>query len=355
MSDNVVNSGSNKGLLAADLSVTELSADRALSMLSASGVASWRQYPAYCEVAAQSDGASNIYLQLSAQGTPLAITNMRTKSLPLLSTGIAMIAQGPVLLGQQGGNIQQIYDALRQHITQNMGLTLRINPPVVFGDMAARLSDIDGFQTMPESRYHSFIIDLQPGLEALRARLNGKWRTDLRRGEREKEAGRISITRSGKAQDIRAFQPLLSELAGKKGFIAPQDAQFFADVASKSRGGEHYAAHLAWHGDDLIGGHIGAYSGNMAVYLLGATNDKGRDLRASFLLQWAAIEYAIKRGLNYYDLGGADEAENPSVFRFKKRMGGQYYEGPSKMEARAPWPKGQIVDLAEKAYKRLKG
>lgn len=355
MSDNVVNSASNKGLLVADLAVTELSADRALSMLSASGVASWRQYPAYCEVAAQSDGASNIYLQFSAQGIPLAITNIRIKSLPLISTGIAMIAQGPVLLRSQNDNIDQIYAALRQHITRHMGLTLRINPPVIFGDMAAKLNEIDGFQPMPRSRYHSFIMDLRPGAEALRAGLNGKWRTDLRRGERELEAGEVTITRSEKAQDIRAFQPLLSELAGKKGFIAPQDAQFFADVADKSRGEEHYAAHLAWHGDDLIGGHIGAYSGNMAVYLLGATDDKGRDLRASFLLQWVAIEYAIKRGLNYYDLGGADEAENPSVFRFKKRMGGQYYEGPSKMEARAPWPKGQIVDLAEKAYKRLKG
>ena len=60
-------------------------------------------------------------------------------------------------------------------------------------------------------------------------------------------------------------------------------------------------------------------------------------------------------GMRYYDLGGVDEADNPSVYRFKKRMGGVYYAGPAMMEYRAAWPKGSIIAMAERLYQKVRG
>lgn len=319
-------------------------------LLIAARHASWRQYPAYSTVAAHAAGAESHFLLVRHGDNPVALANLRVKRIPVIRTGLALIAQGPVML-QPGDEIfADVMAALRRHVVEGLGLTLRVNPPVAPQGPLIR-SYGDGFRALPGSRYETFLIDLEPSLDALRKRLNGKWRTDLNRGERSD----VAITRSSLETDFAAFQPLLEELATDKGFKVPQDAAFFAKVAARAQDPESIVIHLARHGDRVIAGHVGAYSGNTAVYLIGATSEEGRERRASFVLQWAAIEFAKQRGMAWYDLGGADEQANPSVYRFKQRMGGEHYVGPSMVEARPGWPRGQIVSLAEKAYSRVKG
>lgn len=335
--------------LAASLMVAPLDEDKALSLLAQAPDASWRQFPAYASVAASAVGAKSRYVLVSqGDGEPIALANLRIKHLPLLPVGIAMIAQGPVMLRQYGGLRDAVIVALQEQIAAKQRLTLRINPPVTLGALTRTppiFSEVEG------TGYETFLIDIAPDEEVLRSQLNGKWRTDLRRGER----GNVKITRSNDPEDFRNFQPLLTDLAKSKGFTVPQDAEFFAEVARKAVSPEKIIIHLAWHEDRLVGGHIGTFSGNMAVYLLGATNDEGRWLRASFLLQWAVIRYAKDLGIGWYDLGGTDETENPDVFRFKKRMGGQPYMGPAMVEAQATWPIGAIVRYAEGLYSRVRG
>lgn len=332
----------------ANLTVRPLDEARALELLSKASQASWRQFPANSAVAAEESGAESSYLAVEDAMGPFALANVRIKRLPVVPTGLAMITQGPVML--RDGEVSRVAatQALSDHVVGEMGLTLRINPPV---EMDTSPSELRGFEPVTGSGYETFLIDLAPSLDKLRANLNGKWRTDLRRGEK----GQVEISRSSNAEDFHAFQPLLTSLAQGKGFAVPQDAEFFAKVAERARGCERIEVHLARHEGRVIGGHVGAYSGNMSVYLLGAINEEGRALRASFLLQWAVIEYSKSLGMECYDLGGADEIDNPHVFRFKKRMGGVHYKGPPMMERRAAWPRGQIVRLAEQVYAKARG
>jgi len=341
-----------------DILISEIPEIEAKQLLGQARHASWRQFPAYADTAARAAGAKSVYVSAARNGEILAVTNVRIKKLPIISTGIAMIAHGPVILSPSKETAADICCALREYLTIQNGFTLRINPAVNIADENTQPFESDGpgdFKPVPGSGYQSYIIDLEPDLDRLRKNLNGKWRTDLRRGEKAVAEGQIKITRSHDRSDFLRFQPLLEELAAKKGFQAPQDANFFAAMVKHCDDSERVVVHLAWHQDQLVGGHIGAYSGDMAVYLLGATNDVGRDLRASFLLQWAAIEYARILGMRHYDLGGVDEQANPSVYRFKKRMGGTFYDGTAMFEARARWPKGQIVDIAETVYRKLRG
>lgn len=333
----------------ADLTVQTVAEAEALALLEQAPSASWRQFPAYSSVAAETAGALSQYFCVSEGSQRLALANVRIKRLPLLPAGLAMIAQGPVILADGAGRETEINAALSRHLT-GQGLNLQINPPLLPQGLGAFDGAQGGFAPVPGSAYETFVIDLEPDLETLRKQLNGKWRTDLRRGEKSE----VTITRSSAEADFHAFQPLLDELSAGKGFAVPQDAHFFARVAARAREPESIVIHLARAGGRVIGGHVGAFTGDTAVYLIGAANDEGRDLRASFLLQWAVIEHARSRGMRWYDLGGADETENPHVFRFKKRMGGQHYLGPPKIEASAPWPRGQIVRLAEQVYTRLK-
>lgn len=315
-----------------------------MPLLSAARSASWRQFPAYASVAAAKAGAESRFLLVRAARRKVALANVRIKRLPLTRFGLAMVAQGPTMLAEGEGLFDAVLRALAAYLVDREGLTLRINLPVA--DDARQARPDPRFAPIPGTAYETFLIDLSRDEAVLRARLDGKWRTDLRRGEK----GNVQITRSADPADFRRFQPLLLELAQAKGFRAPQDADFFADVAALAQAPENITLHLAWHDDRLIGGHIGAYSGRTAVYLVGAVNDEGRELRASFLLQWAAIGYARELGLSCYDLGGIDEGANPDVYRFKKRMGGTHHLGAPMIEACPAWPSRQIVQLAERLY-----
>lgn len=334
------------------LTVRPLCDADASRILASAKMASWRQYPAYSLVAAREAGARSRYLLVSEVERPVALANVRIKPIPLVPTGLAMIAQGPTMLYPRldpGGDMRAAsIEALRGYVGRHHGATLRVNPPVLPGDSAAVPA---GFTTRPGTEYETFLIDLSHSLDDLHKQLNGKWRTDLRRAQKSP----LRITRSTSPEDFLALQPLLEDLAKGKGFSVVQDAQFFSRVASEAGHGERFAIHLALYEGRVVGGHLGAFSGDMAVYLIGATNHEGRDLRASFLLQWAVIEYAKACGLAWYDLGGADKVTNPDVFRFKKRMGGLHYIGPPMIEAPAAWPRGQVVRLAERVYAMAKG
>jgi lipid II:glycine glycyltransferase (peptidoglycan interpeptide bridge formation enzyme) len=63
--------------------------------------------------------------------------------------------------------------------------------------------------------------------------------------------------------------------------------------------------------------------GDTGIYLLGATNDKGRTLQASYLVQWRLIEWLKGRGYRWYDLGGIDPEKNPGTYHFKAGLSGK--------------------------------
>jgi lipid II:glycine glycyltransferase (peptidoglycan interpeptide bridge formation enzyme) len=86
------------------------------------------------------------------------------------------------------------------------------------------------------------------------------------------------------------------------------------------------------------------------VYLLGATNEDGLRLNASYFLQWSVIQYAKSQGCNRYDLGGIDPVGNPDVYRFKQRMGGEDVSSAGPYEA-MPVISGKIVHFAEACHK----
>lgn len=329
--------------------VTRISDVQAMPLLVGSAKTGWRQYPAYSKIAAQDAGAEQFYLQISDGDIILGLANVRIKKLPILPLGFAMITHGPTLLSTNKGDFPRICEAVRAYLVDNLGLSLKLNPAPDFNDPSNEIQ-LHGFEPIYGSEYETFFIDLNQDLDLIRKNFNGKWRTDLNRGQK----GDVRIISSSKPQDFFKFEPILSQLAAEKGFNPPQDAGFFARIAEFVQTGENIVVHLAYQDDRVIGGHIGAYSGNTAVYLLGATNAEGRNLRASFLLQWAAIIYAKNRGQKYYDLGGVDEANNPDVYRFKKRMGGAYYKQAPMVKAHPKWPKGILVDMIENLYQKIR-
>jgi hypothetical protein len=318
------------------------------------GKASWRQLPAYAREAAARVGASSRYVLFRRDTRAIAVANLRTRSIPVLGP-VTLISHGPTLLGPAAAWPRDLEDVLAC-LAQS-----RHRPEVgeirVDGDLALARHAIDPLRLAHAARrdptrspYRTIVLDLAQGLEGLRRNLHPKWRRDLQRAERSDLQG----GRSAQPADIAQADTLLDNLRARKGFDVPQDATFFARVAAAARGEERILIHRVRQGGELVSFHIGAYSGDTATYLLGASSRGGLQARAAYLCQWLAVRTAVELGLRWYDTGGIDPEGNPDVYRFKRRMGGAEISAPQPVVLRAPGMRGLAVALASRAYSRAR-
>ncbi len=324
----------------------------ALQLIAEKG--SWRQYPAYSREAAALVGASSRYLVITRDGKPIAVANLRTRRYPLLGA-VALISNGPVLLRQPDHWMDDLglFARVIVRVAENEELSeVLIDPPVSWA-----LMGIDPGVCLPRflpdatcAPYRSIVLDLEDSEDRIRSRFHPKWRRDLARGEGEG----FVVTRSERPEDIALLEPLLQALSQRKSFSINHDVQFFGAAAAQAERGERIAVHLVRRGDTIVSGHIGAYSGDTATYLLGASTSEGLTDRAAYVAQWAAIQFAREVGSRWYDTGGVDPDRNPDVYRFKKRMGGQDVEASRRLVLTLAGLKGTALRSARRTYQWFK-
>jgi hypothetical protein len=318
---------------------------------------SYPQCGTYADLAAQDTGSISEFVAIFRSNALLGLSNVRLKKLPFSPLGVAYVNGGPITCST-GKFSKEIFGdcigALCREYVENRGLMLRITPPLWGGLLQnAQIACLEtrGFQS---SRWHkpyeTFVLDLNRPTADIRKAFDPKWRADLSKAEKLN----IELTTSVAASDFERFEPLFLDLAREKGFSSRQDVAFFRRVQEEAQPNEKMIINLAWHSGELIAGHIGSFAGDTATYLLGASNPKGRELRASYLLQWAVIQHAQANAKLFYDLGGIDLRANPNVYRFKKRLNGRHVVGIGMYEL-APNPlSARVLHLAESAYNGLR-
>lgn len=299
--------------------VISIEDDGALELISGSG--SWRQYPAYAAQAAARVASSSRFLAITDNGETIAVLNLRTRALPLGFGSFGLVSHGPVLiraLEHWQTDLARALEALARHAVAT-GQEIRVDPDPLWEMHGIKpVLPPRCFEDTVSRPYQTIVLPVSDGLDAVRQRLHGKWRNTLKQAEK---SGLRTIV-SGDPADFGRMRPLLDELIARKGFSINQSPDFFAHAARNARGLERLLITLVLAGDEVVSAHIGAYSGTMACYLLGATSARGRHLRAAYAAQWAAIATAVELGQQWYDLGGIDPVGNPDVYHFKKRMGG---------------------------------
>jgi len=317
---------------------------------------SYRQCGSYAETAAENAGAVSEFVAVIQAETLVGLSNVRIKRVSLSPFGIAYVHHGPLTALQTGYSVESFgycLDALREEYVERRHLMLRVVPPFVgwhLLEAQAACLETRGFRRSTRHQaQETFVLDLAPSLSDIRRNFDAKWRSDLLKSEKSN----LKITKSSELADFDRFEPLLLDLIREKSFVSARNTAFFRRVQARAESYEQMVVHLAWHDGELVAGHLGSFAGDAAVYLLGASTSNGRDLRASYLLQWAVIEHAKLTGNSYYDLGGIDQAANPNVYRFKKRLNGRHVieVGPYEF---APGPlTRRILHLVEYAYDAL--
>jgi lipid II:glycine glycyltransferase (peptidoglycan interpeptide bridge formation enzyme) len=287
---------------------------------------SYRQIGGYATAAAQRVGANSELNGLFEGETLIGLADVRVKTVPLTNLGIGYLSHAPIISADGSFCIERFsrcVEAIRKEYVGRRRLLLRLVPALIggqFQQLQITALEAQGFRAcLGQKPRETFLLDLKDSTAALRANTDHHWRRNLAKGEKTG----VEITRSVQLEDFDKFERIFLELTKQKNFKANQDVRFFKDVQSDVPERQKLILHLAWHGRELVAGHLGSFVGDTAIYLLGAANAKGRDSRASYLLHWAVIEYARSVGNVYYDLGGIDQDQNPGVYRFKKGFNGR--------------------------------
>jgi len=319
--------------------------------------ASYEQSLTYGQAAAERIGGAARFVALdNAEGAPIAAACVRIKRIPGLGRGIAWIAAGPLTrprgqLTPSPDRLRDILAALRHEI-HSAGHVLRLRLPAVAGykpDEIAPLAAAAGFTPTDRTPiYRTVLVDLEPDEEAQMKRLHGKWRNPLRNALK---AG-LSLDHGPIGAFAERFHRLYENVQQVKGFDPDIPPEFYYDLAGPDFHHEVLIAQA--DGVDVAGMTIG-HTGSSAVYLFGATDEPGRRLNAGYFLMWHSMLWSREAGMRWLDLGGINEAENPTVTRFKLRTGGQDTTAPGPWEARPPGLGGRVIDLAETIHGKLRG
>lgn len=318
---------------------------------------SYLQCGSYSAWAARNVSSDSEFIAFKQGNALVGLSNVRIRRIGALPFGIAYVNGGPLTDSDESLSPERFrgcLKALYEEYVARRHLILRVVPPANGGMNLKTIQDcLEAERFFPNANRASpeetFILDLDQSLDELRKNLNPKWRSDLLKAEKND----LKITRSSSLADFDRFEPLYLELAARKGFRAVHDASFFRRVQSTSQPYEELCVHLAWHGGEVVAGHVGSFVGNTAVHLLGASNVKGREQRASHLLQLAAITHAKSQGNRFYDLGGINEVENPNVFTFKKRMNGRRVTSLGSYQIASHRIAASIFGVIENAHRTL--
>jgi len=177
---------------------------------------------------------------------------------------------------------------------------------------------VPGFRRRAADSWCSAWIDLSQGAEALRKRLDGKWRNMLNASEK------ASLLVEASPDFLPWLLARYRELLTEKGFGATPPALVEA-LATQSYRPDDMLVLKASSGHDPVAGILLARHGNAATYLIGWNGDAGRKLKANNRLLWEAVVELPKRGVRWLDLGGIDERLTPGIAAFKRGMNGEEY------------------------------
>ena len=296
----------------------------------------YRQVWDYAEAMAARSGAKTEHACIASGDQVLGLASLRIKPVPGTGTGIAYVSGGPLVRRAQddapGARLDTVLATLADEFVDRRGLVLRVAPSI--GDAAWNLEQerrfaAAGFRPAERLRpYKSILVDIARPLDDVRAGFAKKWRYHLGRAERAE----IAVAEGTDPALFEDFRQLFDEFLARKSFAVELGADFYARLQTTLSKDERLYVAIAWIDEQPAAGIVASFLGDTAVYLLGASNESGREANAPYLLQWKTIEAAAASHVAWYDLGGIDPAGNPGVYRFKARMGGIELAAPGPYE-----------------------
>ena len=273
-------------------------------------------------------GAENLsHLVLKRRDDVMAIAQLRIVRPTSLNFGIAYLRWGP-LYERRGEPLSaevlaRTAEALDEEYLRRRKLFLRIVPNAFEGSSRAGMmrSAFSGFECetrSQENQYRTLLLDLAPPIADLRRQLDKKWRNQLSRAE---NSG-LTVVCGSASEQYLAFTSIYKEMRERKAFSTTVDVDAFGRIQAALEERHRMRILLCRDENGPVAGLVASAMGDSAIYLLGATADRGLQAKGAYLLQWHLIRELKDQGIRWYDMGGIDPEVNPGVYHFKKGLSG---------------------------------
>lgn len=235
------------------------------------------------------------------------------------------VPRGPVWDGVDGAVFASWQDFVGGLACERGAMFVRIDPFIRQGEPGVDFASVGwreaDHQVQPQD---TLLLDIQPAAEVLLATMHAKHRYNIRLAERKE----VTVRFSREPKDVEYFLQLSREVAGRSAFRYHPDSYYRSLLATLGAKGVAELA-VAEHKGKPLAAHMMVYSGKMATYLHGASSRVNRELMASHLLYWKAIERAKEKGCTTFDFYGvAPEGAAPDhpwsgVTKMKRGFGGK--------------------------------
>lgn len=223
------------------------------------------------------------------------------------------VAGGPILDFENKELVQVWRDTLRELGASEGCAFVRVRPQLRSDEISASLFESLGFKgaKMHLEAELTSQLDLTLGLENIRSNFRKNTRREIKNA---KKSG-IVIRESQNPEDINEFYELQLNTAKRHGFVPFSEDRLMAEfeVFAKTDNVVLYSAYT--NDDKLIAQAFVVFYGAEASYHYGASSELGREEPGAYLIQWKAINDAVRRGCMRYNFWGVVR-ENETGHRF---------------------------------------
>jgi hypothetical protein len=311
----------------------------------------------YQKVRAELDGqeVSRVLIK-DENGHVVTMCQIRIKHFKPLGLRIGYAQQGPLFRAKNGriACSTEALQGLREAYLGRIVNVLRVVPNACddeAGRAFAKMLQSAGFDSvLGVQPYRTFVLRVDDSEEDIRKRLRKSFRRDVKYGEK---AG-IEIKQASSKEFCDILEKLYLLSLQRKKFKGLNPEEFTQTQAALSTP-EKMNIVLAYKDGEPVAAHLASNLGDTAVVLLAASNEEGLACGSSYLIWYKGAISALHAGMKWYDLGGIDPINNPTVCQFKSRMGGQEafhigaFDAFSSLRAKAMW---RIAEKISKLVKR---
>jgi lipid II:glycine glycyltransferase (peptidoglycan interpeptide bridge formation enzyme) len=293
----------------------------------------------------------------------VAAALVRLMPVPLTGTSIAYTLWGPLCHRRDGpydhAAMAHALGVLRQEYVVKRGLALRIAPRLTREEGAEWLATLQGLgyrHVAAAKAKHTIVLDLDRPLDQLRRNLEQKWRNQLNGAERN----HLEVREGDDDSLFELFLEVYREMLARKQLAEPGDIRGFMATHAALPDRFKLKVFVALEDGAPSAGVICSAIGSRGLFMFGATSASGMRNRASYLLQWRAVEWLKANRCTVYDLHGSDAEGNPGVYKFKMGLCGKngrevemlgHFEAGGGLRSRLVL---QAAERANAAYKALK-
>jgi lipid II:glycine glycyltransferase (peptidoglycan interpeptide bridge formation enzyme) len=265
-------------------------------------------------------GWSHEIVTVEQDGKIVAGALILYRRLPLHLGTLAYIPAGPLFSGDSVNAANDcLWAAIATSARKHHAAFLKVEPCNWYRDRP----DLEAYlrasgltispQTIQPPR--TVVMDVADGEDAVLKRMNQSTRRKVRMGEKNA----VSV-RMGTRTEVANFNALMA-VTGDRDAFGVHAPDYYEKVFDLFGGDGRCGLWLAAHEGRDLAGVFALRCGSNAYYFYGASSNEHRNLMGSYIVQWAAIRWAMDQGATHYDLWGipdADEAVLEAEFENRK-------------------------------------